>query len=227
MPKVSKEYLDSKKNQILDAAFEVFMKKPLFAVTMQDIIDHAGFSQGAIYRYFKDIDEIIIDVHNRSFRSIDYKDKLKDILNQELKPEEVIREAFLCLAQYINHSSSLFSKIRFELLMLYEAYPKRGEKIQNGLKVKESNHSALELAFTFAMKHIESGYFKPVMPLYKIASFVSASCDGILLHDMRFKNSVNFNQTKGSQDVIGLFDTLCETVLMMLGGNRNEKSIEE
>lgn len=220
MPKVSKEYVDSKKNQILDAAFEVFMKKPLFAVTMQDIIDHAGFSQGAIYRYFKDIDEIIIDVHNRSFLSIDYKEELKDILNQELEPEEVIRQAFLCIAQYINGSSSLFSKIRFELLMLYEAYPKRGEKIQSGLEVKESNHFVLEIALSFAAKHIESGYFKPVMPLYKIASFVSASCDGILFNDMRNKNSINFEQTKGSQDVIGLFVTLCETVLMMLGGNQ-------
>lgn len=220
MPKVSEEYVDHKKNQILDAAFEVFTRKPVFAVTMQDIIDHVGFSQGAIYRYFKDIDEIIIAVHNRSFSTIDYKDKLNDILNQEFKPEHVIRQAFLCLAQYIKNSSSLFSKIRFELLMLYEAYPKRGEKIQNGLKVKESNNFAIEYALSFAKKHIESGYLKPIMPLDKIVSFVSVSYDGILFNDMRLKNSTNFEQKQVSYDVIDLFDTLCDTVLIMLGGNK-------
>lgn len=220
MPKVSKEYVSSKKNQILDAAFEVFTKKPIFAVTMQDIIDHVGYSQGAIYRYYNDIDDIIIAVHNRSFSNIDYKDKLKDILQQELMPEQVIRQAFLCFAQYIQDSSSLFSKIRFELLMLYEAYPKRGEKIQNKLNVKKSNNLALEFALSFAMKHIESGYFKPIMPLEKISSFVSVSLDGILLNDMRLKNSTDFEQTQRNYDVKELFDTLCDTVIIMLGGEK-------
>lgn len=220
MPKVSEKYVDSKKNQILDAAFEVFTKKPVFAVTMQDIIDSVGFSQGAIYRYYKDIDDIIIAVHNRSFSSIDYKDRLKDVLQQELEPEQVIRQSFLCFAQYIQESSNLFSKVRFELLMLYEAYPKRGQKIQDNLKVKESNNSALEFALSFAMKHIENGYFNPIMPLDKIASFVSVSLDGILYNDMRFKNSADVEQTHKEYDVIGLIDTLCDTVLLMLGGNK-------
>lgn len=218
MPKVNEEYINSKKNQILDAAFEVFTQKPVFAVTMQDIINSVGFSQGAIYRYYKDTDDIIIDVYNRSFASIDYKDKLKDILHQEIEPEKVIRQAFLCFAQYIQESSNLFSKIRFELLMLYEAYPKRGQKIQARLKVKESNSFALESAFTYAMKHIQNGYFKPTMPLDKILSFVSASMDGILYNDMRFKNPAVTEQTQTNYDVIGLFDTLCDTVLIMLGG---------
>lgn len=218
LPKVSEKYVDSKKNQILDAAFEVFTRKPIFAVTMQDIIDHIGFSQGAIYRYFKDIDEIIIAVHNRSFSSIDYKDKLKNILDQDFNPEQVIRQAFLCYAQYINDSLGVFNKIRFELLMLYQAYPKRGEKIQSGLKIKESNNLALDYALSFAMKQIQIGYFKPIMALEKILSFITASCDGILFNDMRLKNSADFEQKKEIYDVKELFNTLCDTVIIMLGG---------
>lgn len=219
MPKVSKKYVDSKKNQILDSAFEVFMKKPVFAVTMQDIIDHAGLSQGAIYRYFNNIDDIIVAVHNRLYSNVDYKNKIKDILQQDIEPERVIYQFFLCFAEYVQSSSSMFSKIRFELLTLYEAYPERGAKIQNKLNVKESNDLALELAISFAMKHIESGYFKPIMPLEKIASFVSATLDGILLNDMRLKNSASFKQKQNTYDVKGVFEALCTSTLVMLGGN--------
>ncbi|HCC35559.1 MAG TPA: hypothetical protein DEQ02_07990 [Ruminococcaceae bacterium] len=218
MPKVSEEYIDAKKNEILDAAFEVFTKKPVFAVTMQDIIDNVGFSQGAIYRYYKDIDDIIIAVHNRAFANIDYKDRLKAILKQELEPEQVIRQAFLCFAKYVQESSNLFSKIRFELLMLYEAYPKRGQKIQENLKVKESNNLALEFAVDYAIKYIESGYFKPTIPVEKILSFISVNLDGILYNDMRFKSSAVTDQTQLTHDVVGLFEILSDTVISMLGG---------
>jgi len=218
VPKVSEEYVESKKNQILDAAFEVFTQKPVFAVTMQDIIDSVGFSQGAIYRYYKDIDDIIIAVHNRSFSSIDYMDKLKDVLQQELEPEQVIRQSFLCFAHYINKSSGLFSKIRLELLMLYQAYPKRGKKIREGLNVKESNNFALESAISFAGEQISAGYFKPIMPLDKIISFISVSCDGILFDDMLIKNTALYEQPPIKVDIMELFNTLCDTVIMMLGG---------
>ncbi len=222
MPKVSEEYVNSKKNQILDATFKVFTKKPIFAVTMQDVIDQVGFSQGAIYRYFNDIDDIIIAVHNRSFSNIDYRDKLEAIFCQESQPEEVMRQAFLCLAQYINESSGLFNKIRFELLMLYQAYPERGKKIQEGLNIKESNRFALESAIAFAMKQVETGYFKPIMPLEKIASFISASCDGILFDDMLFKNTALYEQPPIKSNVTELFSTLCDLVIIMLGGNKHE-----
>lgn len=221
MPKVSEKYVNSKKNQILDAALEVFIRKPVFAVTMQDVIDQMGFSQGAIYRYFNDIDDIIIAIHNRSFSNIDYRDKLEAILSQKCPPEEIMRQAFSCLAQYINESSGLFNKIRFELLMLYQAYPKRGKKIQEGLNVKESNSFALESAISFAMKQVEIGYFKPIMPLEKIASFVSFSCDGILFDDMLFKNTALYEQPPIKSDVTELFSTLCDLVIIMLGGDKH------
>lgn len=218
MPKVSKEYIHQKKNQILDATLEILSVKPVFAVSMQDIIDQTGFSQGAIYRYFKDIDEIIIAVHNRSFEAIDYHDKLKDIFTSDFPPEEIIRQAFLCLSKHVNESLGLFHKMRFELLMLYQAYPNRGEKIQSALTVKQSNNAALEMALSFAMAQTENGYFKPIMPIEKILAFICASYDGILFDDMLFKNSTTNVPSKS--DVTELFSTLCEVVILLLGGNQ-------
>ena len=88
--------------------------------------------------------------------------------------------------------------------------------------MKESNDLALDLALSFAVKHIKNGYFNPIMPLEKILSFVSVSLDGILLNDMRSKNSA-VKQAQKNENIIELFDTLCNTVIIMLGGQNDKQ----
>ena len=62
MPKVSDEYIANKRKEIVDAAFRVCTKKPINSVEMKDIIEEAGFSHGVIYRYYKDLDEVLTDL---------------------------------------------------------------------------------------------------------------------------------------------------------------------
>ena len=52
MPKVKDEYLENKRNQILDAAFAVCKRKPVYDVAMTDIVTETGMSQGGVYKYF-------------------------------------------------------------------------------------------------------------------------------------------------------------------------------
>lgn len=47
MPKVKNEYLENKRNEILDAAFAVCKRKPAYDITMTDIVSETGMSQGA------------------------------------------------------------------------------------------------------------------------------------------------------------------------------------
>ena len=49
MPKVTEEYLKEKRKYILECTGEILKEKPLYTVTMRDIIKKAGFSQGIIY----------------------------------------------------------------------------------------------------------------------------------------------------------------------------------
>lgn len=65
MPKTSEDYFKQKRRKILDAAFTVCMKKPMFEVSMRDVISESGLSQGGIYRYFSNLDEILIELFNR------------------------------------------------------------------------------------------------------------------------------------------------------------------
>lgn len=59
MPKVSQEYQEMRKNQIIEAAVECFSKKGFHQTSMQDIVDESSLSPGAIYLYFKSKEEII------------------------------------------------------------------------------------------------------------------------------------------------------------------------
>jgi len=59
MPKVLPEYLELRRQQILDAAAACFVRRGFHRTTMQDICDEAGLSPGAVYRYFPSKEEII------------------------------------------------------------------------------------------------------------------------------------------------------------------------
>ena len=59
MPKVTEEYLDTRRQQIIAAAYRCFSRKGFHQATMRDIYAEAGLSAGAIYHYFKSKEEII------------------------------------------------------------------------------------------------------------------------------------------------------------------------
>jgi AcrR family transcriptional regulator len=59
MPKVSAEYAEARKQQIIDAAYRCFARKGFHQATMRDIYVEANLSPGAVYHYFENKDEII------------------------------------------------------------------------------------------------------------------------------------------------------------------------
>lgn len=59
MPKVSQEYQESRRNQIIEAAVRCISRKGFHQTSMQDIVAESGLSPGAIYLYFKSKEEII------------------------------------------------------------------------------------------------------------------------------------------------------------------------
>ena len=59
MPKVVPEYLEQRRQQILDAAAVCFARTGFHPTTMQDICREADLSPGAVYRYFPSKESII------------------------------------------------------------------------------------------------------------------------------------------------------------------------
>jgi AcrR family transcriptional regulator len=62
MPKVDQEHLDARRRQIVDAARVRFAGQGFAGTSMADIVTESGLSTGAIYRYFKSKDEIVVAV---------------------------------------------------------------------------------------------------------------------------------------------------------------------
>lgn len=58
MPRVSDEYLEGRRREILQAAGERFAKHGYRATHMRDVADAAGLSTGAVYRYFPTKEEL-------------------------------------------------------------------------------------------------------------------------------------------------------------------------
>lgn len=59
MPKVQPEYLEQRRQQIIDAAAACFARGGFHGTTMQDICNEAELSPGAVYRYFQSKEDII------------------------------------------------------------------------------------------------------------------------------------------------------------------------
>ncbi|MEU4312497.1 TetR/AcrR family transcriptional regulator [Nocardia sp. NPDC024068] len=60
MPRVSDEHLERRRQQILDAARVCFVRKGFHQTSMQDVFTESGLSAGAVYRYFKSKDDLVM-----------------------------------------------------------------------------------------------------------------------------------------------------------------------
>jgi AcrR family transcriptional regulator len=62
MPKVVPEYKEEAKKKILAAGREVMSVKGYRATTMDDIAEHVGVSKAALYQYFRNKDELVVEI---------------------------------------------------------------------------------------------------------------------------------------------------------------------
>lgn len=82
MPKVSEAYKEEKIRNLVQAAKKVFIKKGYVQTSMQDIMDEAGISRGAMYRYFNNLEHVFLEVLR--------EDDQKDVAFFEVSDDEQI-----------------------------------------------------------------------------------------------------------------------------------------
>jgi AcrR family transcriptional regulator len=59
MPRVSQQYRDARRREILEAAGRCFAENGFHSTSMQDFFEASGLSAGLVYRYFRSKDELI------------------------------------------------------------------------------------------------------------------------------------------------------------------------
>jgi AcrR family transcriptional regulator len=144
---------DQRKDQILNAAEQVFTKKGLDQTRMDDIAEKTGLSKGTLYLYFKSKDDLIIAILDRifqgAFKQLDArkKDQLSATEAVAQFTEEAIRDY-----KYMLH----ILPIAYEFLAL--AF--RNKTVQKALK--EYFRIYMEVLVPIIQRGIDSGEFRQV-----------------------------------------------------------------
>jgi AcrR family transcriptional regulator len=70
VPKVSQEYRDARREQILAAARRCFLRDGFHETSMQDLFAESGLSSGAVYRYFASKEDMILAIAEENLRDV-------------------------------------------------------------------------------------------------------------------------------------------------------------
>lgn len=181
MPKVTDEYIQNKKKKIIDAAYTLCLKRTVSTVTMQDIINETGLSQGGIYRFYKDLDEIFSDMILFLRQKESIKEKLDEILSQadELPPGEITNLIFDMLADFMERELMGIEKIDFELSVLAMNNPARVDKILKNIPGEGNMEYLTMRTMEYFIKQAASGRIHPRITVEELLSFIASAYTGI------------------------------------------------
>jgi len=223
VPKVSEAYFENKKKQILDAAFSICMKKPVSDVIMSDIVAESGLSQGGVYKYYANIDDIFIGLANRINANYSFQKEFDKIIVSENTPESIIREIFDFVGKHLSETLTGYGKISFELDTMFANYPEREIYYRSKVYNSSDFDYLIKHTFDYIEQKVEEGYFKPILPVHDIFMFIIASFDGI-------RRDVILSKCYQSKDTIPsgfefdeqkLIRSLCTSCLLLLTGKTN------
>ena len=216
-PKMSTDYFEQKRRQILDAAFAVCMRKPMHQVSMRDIIAEVQFSQGNIYRYYANLDEILIDLINKRRIPYDAKAAINAAVSSDQSPECVVGALFAIWEKAILDNILGVGKIFYELCTVYVNDPERLMYFVSKSDTARDEAYLKEKGFSFVMQKTMEGYFQPKLPMEDMFHFLGTSFDGII-RDLIISTHYN-TPTFPQLDKNRLVKSLCTAFVLLLGGN--------
>lgn len=218
MPKVTEEYIESKRQMIVDCAYQVCLRKPVEMVTISDVIAETGMSQGAIYRYYNGLDEILADIATKMRAEYNLIERFETILSQsDLPIEELTCQICDCLAEVMEKHLMDLQKINFDFGVLAINEPERAAKILSDIKgpgnLEYLGQNALP---RLIMGAASLGYHSIATP-EEIGMFVSSSYTGI--EKFCIMSACYGTGAPGIKaEPKKLFRTLAKSIILLLGG---------
>jgi TetR/AcrR family transcriptional regulator, transcriptional repressor of aconitase len=173
LPRVSTDYRNSRRSEILDAALVCFSRDGFHRTTMQDIVRQSGLSPGAIYNYFKSKEEMIEAVANQ--RHLKEKRLVIDAIQTgpAEKALERIRDAFL--DELDNPKERLRRRVSVQLW----AEAQRSPSIRR--LVRRSFEEPRELISEILTGAQAAGVIEAELDPNALASFLIAAFHGLVL----------------------------------------------
>lgn len=82
------QHLDLSRNQLLDAAEEVFGRKGFHDATLREVVEVAEFSVGSLYSFFQSKDDLFRQVFQR--RGEEYMPRIAEVLDRDAPAADVL-----------------------------------------------------------------------------------------------------------------------------------------
>lgn len=221
MPKVTEEYYERKRREIVDAAYRVCTRKPITSVEMKDIIAETGFSHGVIYRYYKDLDEVLKDL----VITINGENKIDDRLDEILAkadPDEwetTVYDICSMLADQMKTVGTDVLKVSIYSDMLAMTDPERAMNIAQRLGKDEQSPLLYATVVTekFLNDVIRHNGLKPVSSVDEIIQFMIVNYHGIQTGYV-LTECFKMPHVEGRYRPEDMFRNLAKSVILMMGG---------
>jgi len=166
-----KDVSEERRNQIMEAAEEVFNAKGLSKSRMEDIAEKTGLSKGTLYLYFKSKDNLIIAIFDRIFGGLFKKDKPQSI--EKFSAVESIRN-------FTDEAIKDYLRVLYMFPVAYEflALAFRNGTVQKALKRYFNDY--MDELIPIIQIGVDSGEFRQVDP-NEVALAVGAIIEGTIL----------------------------------------------
>ena len=219
MPKVTEEYMNKKREAIVEAAYRVCLRKPVEMVTMMDVIEETGLSQGGIYRFYKDLDEILCDMISKMRSDYNFIDDIeRATADPEARFEDIVHHVCLVMAKVMEAHLLDIQKINFDLTVLAINEPERAGKIIGGIKNKRGNFEYLATVMMPKLVEVcKKQKLKPKTDPKDIVEFISAAYVGIEMNCILTACYGGAAMRVNSKPQ-PLFDVLATTIITLFGG---------
>lgn len=218
MPKVCEEYFEKKKKHIIDSTYNVCLRKPVGMVTMMDVIEETGLSQGGIYRFYKNLDEIFSDMITRMRLDYNFIDSLENVTNNpELSFEEVTYKICDILAEIMEEHLLDIQKINFDLTVLAINEPERAAAIIQGTRGRANFEHLAIVIMPRLVEACRNNKLKPVADTKDILAYISATYTGIEMNCILsacYRNEMVNIDCKPRE----MFNVLAKTIILLFGG---------
>lgn len=238
MSRVSEEYYLIKKAAIVDAAIEVCKRKTVLSATMQDVIDEANLSQGGIYRYYSNIDDVLIGVLSKiridQYSSIDRlenvfherEEKIKLLRSKPSSTETIVRrrkliadlikEIHVVWASEITKFLYPHKKLEMEFTILADSFPDRARRIfPNAAPARIIDETIImELE-----REIKDGVIKPIISLPEFMEYNASVYQGIINRAISvncYQRNANFDDSN-KYDITSRYETFAKSSANFLG----------
>jgi AcrR family transcriptional regulator len=169
-PKVTEEYKEKRRLEILEVAKKVFTEKGYEPTTMKDIVEQSGFSRGGVYQYFSSTEEMYRAIVELS------DDKTLQFVHNIINSKTPIWDS---LVENINTYRSIpnisFGAVQFEYSVIGWRDEERLSYIRNRSLLWRKHFADI------FEEGVRRGEFSPLQPLQAIVDFTLNAQDGFLL----------------------------------------------